>query len=104
MNEHHNLEIDVTSRNIHLKYSYSKYALCCGDIEVHIIPLKKTFTDIFLSSGGQIVSEDNEWCSMYAETGPWDVILPDDFPGEYSEELKELINTEIPWGCCGGCI
>lgn len=96
--------ISVTSGNIHLKYSYSSYALCCGNIEVQIIPLNKTYTSIFLCSGGGIICPEGEEWNLQPSSGPWDVTFCDDFPEEYKDEVVTLINAEIPWGCCGGCI
>ena len=34
----------------------------------------------------------------------WLKVNPKDFPEEYKEKLLEVINEELPWSCCGGCI
>lgn len=42
------------------------------------------------------------------EEGPW-IIDPDELPNELKNdndiaELEELANTNVPHGCCGGCL
>ena len=47
---------------------------------------------------------DNDW-SEHVEDGPWGVgEWPEGFPEEAKEEALSVINEEISWGCCGGCV
>lgn len=54
------------------------------------------------------------WCGFdpdgedQVEEGPW-IIDPDELPNELKNdndiaELEELANTNVPHGCCGGCL
>lgn len=46
-------------------------------------------------------------CSINPETvtdGAWAVSFPDNFPEEYKEAVIEMVNNNIPLGCCGGCL
>ena len=60
----------------------------------------------FWRSGGCIKSTDN-YAEMWAESGPWQLTDLNDLPKylqPYADELIELFNTHVSWGCCGGCI
>lgn len=54
-----------------------------------------------LSSGGQCYFDD-EW-DDHIESGPWSIDLDPRY-AELEDEILEVINSNIPWGCCGGCI
>lgn len=57
-----------------------------------------------LFSGG-CCSFDEDW-EENVEEGPW-VIIPDKLPDELKgdvAELEELVNANVPFGCCGGCL
>lgn len=58
----------------------------------------------FWSSGG-CCGFDDDWNEMVMD-GEWRIDkeeLPDGLK-EYSEEIGEIFNANVPWGCCGGCI
>lgn len=58
----------------------------------------------FWSSGGSVwFSAD--W-SAHVESGKWilqEYNLPDELI-EYANELIEIFNDNVPYGCCGGCV
>ena len=56
------------------------------------------------SSGGSVWF-DGDW-HEHVEQGPW-IINEDELPNDlklYAEKIEELFNTNVPWGCCGGCV
>ena len=53
----------------------------------------------FWSSGGNCDWDGN------TTSEPW-IIDPDALPVEYqayADEIEEVFNANVPWGCCGGC-
>lgn len=90
---------------IKIKYDGEYPNLCSGRLEVWINDTYYDFGEHCLISGGCILSDD-DW-DMWAEKGPWRINedgFPENFPEEYKEKLLEVINEELQWGCCGGCI
>lgn len=64
----------------------------------------KQYSIYGLVSGGGC-GFDSGW-EEAVEEGPWIVTvdeLPDELKGDVAE-LEELVNKNIPWGCCGGCL
>ena len=42
---------------------------------------------------------------FYIDAKPWELFTyNDDFSKEMYEELLEVFNENVPFGCCGGCI
>lgn len=59
---------------------------------------------MFWHSGGR-VSFDNDW-SANVTSGRWQIDsldLPKQFR-EYADEIDEVFNNNVPYGCCGGCV
>ena len=60
----------------------------------------------FWESGGSIKSDGN-W-NMWAEHGEWKLFFnKEDYPPEILNIMNDLINIfnkNVPYGCCGGCI
>lgn len=78
-----------------------KYPNLCRGICTIIVNNKQwEITD--LCSGGR-VSFDEDW-TEHVEEGPWSVEWPEGFPEEYKIEALAVINSNIGYGCCGGCI
>lgn len=60
--------------------------------------------DSFWSSGGS-VTHDDDW-NFDINFGEWEIDveeLPEQF-WDVADEIDEVINENIPYGCCGGCI
>lgn len=78
--------------------------LCYGTLVLRIDGKKVTLPSGCLISGG-LVTFDDDWCEEVFD-GPWSVD-PTEVPIEYHdrlEEIKECVNANVPWGCCGGCV
>lgn len=85
--------------------SYSgKYPnLCSGTLVLAIDGVEIIFPSHCLSSGGRVYF-DNEW-NAYIESGEWDICeYPDGFPDSLKEDAVRLVNENVRYGCCGGCI
>ena len=83
--------------DITIVYKYNGCALCCGHLLV-IFNGQYLNERWSISTTGRI---DSDWNVI---KGPW--VLedwPKEFPENRVEELTDLINETIPYGCCGGC-
>lgn len=59
----------------------------------------------FWSSGGSAGVDLSNYRS-YCSSGPW-IIDEYEIPEElkkYTQELIDIFNENVDWGCCGGCI
>ena len=93
----------MTNKQIKIKYDGEFPNLCSGHLEVWVGDKYYDFGEYALSSGGG-VSFDEDW-NEKVWSGEWHIEeYPKDFPMEYKDDLLEVINKEIPWGCCGGCV
>ena len=73
--------------------------LCSGELVLEINGVRRN--DFELCSGGRVWFDDN-W-DDHVESGPWTVYVPEDLEG-LKEEITKVVNDNIPWGCCGGCV
>lgn len=92
-------------KQIRIKYDGEYPNLCSGRLEVWVDDEYYNFGECVLSSGGS-VSFDADWNETVTH-GKWsidDCDFPENFPKELKDELLDVINREIPWGCCGGCV
>ena len=58
----------------------------------------------FWRSGGGCGFYDN-W-DEYVNYGEW-IVNKDELPAKYKKyinEIKEVFNANVPYGCCGGCL
>lgn len=74
--------------------------LCSGEL-VLCIDGKKVNLGCCLCSGG-CVWFDEDW-NEHVEEEEWSVDVPKEFE-QYVEEITNIVNENVPWGCCGGCI
>ena len=91
-------------KKIKIKYDGEYPCLCFGHLEVWVDDIYYDFGKGCLSSGGGCgFSED--YTDSYVYDGDWTITdFPKDFPMELKEELTDIVNQEIPHGCCGGCL
>jgi hypothetical protein len=76
--------------------------LCHGILTIKVDG--KEYEIDHLISGGSVWFDD-DW-GDHVESGPWS-IDEDDIPEEirqYKDEIEQVANDNIPWGCCGGCV
>ena len=77
--------------------------LCSGTLIVEING-KEVNLGSCLSSGG-CVWFDSDW-GEHVGGGEW-TIDTYDFPEEYLkyiDEITDVVNDNVDWGCCGGCV
>lgn len=74
--------------------------LCRGDLVLRIDG-KEVNLGCCLVSGGNTWL-DSDWGACI-ECGAWSVDIPEEFV-QYADEITEVVNDNVPWGCCGGCI
>ena len=75
--------------------------LCSGTLTVELEGMVIVEFKHALCSGG-VVWFDEDW-GEHVEEGSWSVNLPPEYE-KYKEEITELVNENVPWGCCGGCV
>lgn len=87
-----------------ISYSGEYPNLCSGDLVLEINGEIVTFEkySYSMSSTGSI-KYNNELDYYETSKGPWKVELPQEY--NYLDEIvTALVNENVPWGCCGGCI
>lgn len=73
--------------------------LCSGTLVLEIDGVVRT--DFNLCSGGSVWF-DGEWCE-HVESGPWRIEVPEDLK-HLQHEIEDVVNINVPHGCCGGCV
>ena len=77
--------------------------LCSGTLTLKLDGKKIIFPSYCLKSGGS-VSFDYEG-NEEIEEGSWSIIeFPNNFPESLETEAKQLVNDNVEYGCCGGCV
>lgn len=82
-----------------ISYDGEYPCLCSGDLVVRIDG-KEVDLGSCLCSGGNVWFDD--WRG-YADFGKWSVDVPEEY-AEYTKEITRVVNENVEWGCCGGCI
>ena len=88
-----------------ISYTGKFPCLCMGQLTLEIDGKTVTFGnggdyDDFWSSGGGITADYENYY------GKW-IIEKEELSEEYrkyAEEIDEVFNENVPYGCCGGCI
>ena len=65
----------------------------------------KDYNPAFWKSGGSVWFSA-KWEEEHIEKGEWR-LEPDDIPEryqKYSQEMINVFNENVPYGCCGGCL
>lgn len=85
-------------------YTGSFPCLCYGNLTLRINGEERTLTDddgFHMWPGGSVSFDED--CLEIVTTGPWSVSLPNDLE-QYHEEIEALVNENVSYGCCGGCV
>ena len=82
-----------------------KYPNLCGGTLKLRVDGEEWESYFCLGSGGSCeIDEDGE---EHVSTGPWELYrwkFEEDFTKDEIEKIKRLVNDNVEWGCCGGCI
>jgi len=77
--------------------------LCSGKLIMELDGKEIIFPDYCLSSGGKVWFDD-DW-GEHIERGEWSIEeFPKGFPKELKEKAESIVNENISYGCCGGCV
>lgn len=74
--------------------------LCSGTLVLNIDGKEICLGDALIS-GGAVEHDQDE-----VRFGPWEINI-DRIPDKYKtliKQIKDVVNANIPWGCCGGCL
>ena len=76
--------------------------LCHGILKIKVDEKPYSF-EYAMISGGRIC-RGKDW-DMWAEQGEWSIDLEEHPELEpYKDEITRVVNENVPYGCCGGCI
>ena len=78
--------------------------LCRGTLTLEFND-KKYELKYILQSGG-CCGFYNDYAESYIDHGPWGIDeyeLPEELK-PYADEIRDLVNENVPEGCCGGCL
>lgn len=77
--------------------------LCSGILVLRLDGELITFKSYSLCSGGS-GSFDKDWNEEVTD-GSWYISeFPKKFPKELQEQAVKLVNDNVPWGRCDGCV
>ena len=89
--------------SIIIKYDGDFPNLCSGKLVVIINGKEWHFPTCCLRSGGSVLIDD-DW-NEHVEEGEWSIKeWPRNFPNTMKSAVVDAVNSEIPLGCCGGCV
>ena len=86
-----------------IKYDGKWPCLCFGTLSIKVNG-KAYHLDNVLISGGEI-THNGHWEDICVSHLPWKIDL-NEYPElkQYEAEILEVVNDNIEYGCCGGCI
>lgn len=73
--------------------------LCFGILKIEVDGKLWELEDALVSNGVCGVADDGAYCT----TAPWSVDLLEQLK-PYEKEITALVNENVAWGCCGGCL
>ena len=83
-----------------ISYDGSYPNLCSGTLVIDIDG--KIYSEgIRLHSGGNVSFTDTG--DEIVDEGEWTVDVPEKLV-DYKDDIESVVNENIPYGCCGGCI
>ncbi len=86
-----------------VSYDGSWPNLCSGILVMKVGRKEWTFPSGSLRSGGNVWFDDN-W-SEHVEDGEWGIWgWPENYPEEAKEATIDAVNSNVSYGCCGGCV
>lgn len=74
--------------------------LCCGTVVLCIDGKRVLLEDNLIPTGSACSEDDDDGCY---EPGPWIVKVPKEY-AQYTKEIHDVVNANIEWGHCGGCM
>ena len=76
--------------------------LCRGTLTLEIEGKEHALENVLVSGG--CVCFDSNW-QEDVSSGPWDIEL-DDYKElyPYKDEILKVVNENVKFGCCGGCV
>jgi len=78
--------------------------LCSGILILRLNGEDIVFPKYSLSSGGGVWFE-NDYKEEHVEDGEWSIKeFPENFPVSLCQQATDLVNDNVPHGCCGGCL
>lgn len=84
-----------------ISYDGTYPCLCMGTLTIKIKGKTYKLKNCLLSGGS--VRFDENW-EAYVTSGDWELRnLPEELI-KYQKEITQLVNDNVPYGCCGGCI
>ena len=75
--------------------------LCSGNLVLKIDGVDYKMPRYCLVSGGSIWIDEED--IEHISEDEWRVNVPPELE-KYSQEIQQVVNENIPFGCCGGCI
>lgn len=76
--------------------------LCMGTLKIKVNGKLYSFDHAMISGG--YICKDDDW-NMWTTQGDWEVDLSEHPELEsYKEEIARVVNENVEYGCCGGCI
>ena len=85
-----------------IKYDGKCPCLCFGTLSIKVNDKAYHLENVMISGG--CVLHDADW-NFDVTQGPWELDLkkyPELLP--YEKEITDLVNENVEYGCCGGCI
>ena len=83
-----------------VSYNEQYPCLCMGTLVLRING--KEYSDFSLTSGGGC-GFNEDYSDDWIYQAPWTVHVPKEL--EYlKDEITKVVNKNIPFGCCGGCL
>lgn len=74
--------------------------LCFGILKIEVDGKIWELENALVSNGACGFTADGE---DYLTRAPWSVDLPVQLK-PYEKEITDVVNENVAWGCCGGCI